>query len=138
VSDADSLAKDFDLVTMWDVLEHQVEPIPFLRTWLDCLSPGGRILVGSPNFASMKLRWPLLRRDPVRFNSVIRPDEHTLQMTERGIALALERAGYKDVEILQPPPSHHPNPIVTWAIGRFPSLRQGLFATGRVPASDST
>src|SRR5205807_4453781 len=89
VATMDELSPPFALITLWDVLEHITEPIDYAHSLLPWLSPGGRLLVSSPNFAAMKLRWPLLRRSPERFNAVLKPFEHVVQFTEIGIRLTL-------------------------------------------------
>lgn len=132
VSSLDALDGTFDLITLWDVLEHVPEPVVFLRRLRRLASePGGRITVASPNFAAMKLRWPLLKRRPERFADVIRPDEHALQLTVKGTRLALERSGFGQVQVLHPPLAG-PAPRVAQLSARLmPSLRRGLFVQAR-------
>ena len=67
VSTFADLEEPFDLVTLWDVLEHIVSPVPFLSDVHPLVRPGGRLMVSSPNFAAMKLRWEIARLDPGRF-----------------------------------------------------------------------
>ena len=55
----------FDVVTMWDVLEHVPEPAEFLRTAASLLRPGGHLFVNVPDLDSLQARllgarWPLL------------------------------------------------------------------------------
>ena len=120
----------FDVVTLWDVLEHVREPIEFAAGLRPRLRPGGRLLVGSPNFAALQLRWPLLRRDPARFHDLVRPEEHVVQFTEAGITLTLERAGYRGVRVLRPPMARRSGAAQDWLVRRLPQLRRGLFAEG--------
>ena len=42
----------FDLVIMFQVLEHLADPMPQLRRAHSLLAPGGRLIIGVPNFAS--------------------------------------------------------------------------------------
>jgi SAM-dependent methyltransferase len=42
----------FDIVTLWDVIEHVPEPIGLIRAAVDRLSPGGWILVETGNYQS--------------------------------------------------------------------------------------
>ncbi len=126
----------FDHVTLWDVLEHVPRPIELLTELLELLRPGGRVLVCSPNFASMKLRWPLLRRTPSRFNDVIQPAEHCTQFTEKGVCLALQRAGFEELARLRPPMSRShglAGRALDVAVRLAPTLRKGLFVVGRRP-----
>ena len=118
----------FDVVTLWDVLEHVPRPIEFAAELRERLQPGGRLVVGSPNFAALKLRWALLRRDPARFHDVVRPEEHVVQFTEAGMLLALERAGYGRARVLRPPMARRSGAAGNWLVRRVPQLRRGLFA----------
>ena len=89
VDDLDGLPLDFELITMWDVLEHAEDPVGFARMLARRLAPGGRVLVCSPNFEALQLRWWWLRRSPQRFKAFVRPHEHVTQFTAEG---ALARA----------------------------------------------
>jgi hypothetical protein len=130
VDDLGGVDPPFDVITLWDVLEHVIDPIEFARSLKPLLSPDGRLFVCSPNFAAIRLRWPWLRRDPARFNALVRPEEHPVQFTETGVRLTLERAGYGAVEFLRPPLAHHEGRLFTSVVRRWPALRVGLFVNG--------
>jgi SAM-dependent methyltransferase len=46
----------FDVVTMWEVLEHTADPVNLLKTVRRLLSPRGIILISVPNFNSLESR----------------------------------------------------------------------------------
>ncbi len=48
--------RSFDLVTMWDVLEHLPDPVAALRAARVLLAPGGRLLVETQNVRSLAAR----------------------------------------------------------------------------------
>jgi SAM-dependent methyltransferase len=55
----------FDVVTLWDVLEHVTDPIGFLGLVSSLLKPGGLLFANVPNLDSIQARllrskWPLL------------------------------------------------------------------------------
>jgi SAM-dependent methyltransferase len=55
----------FDVVTLWDVLEHVPDPVDFLRLAGSFLKPGGYLFANVPNLDSIQARllgqkWPLL------------------------------------------------------------------------------
>jgi 2-polyprenyl-3-methyl-5-hydroxy-6-metoxy-1,4-benzoquinol methylase len=50
------VGSDFDLITFWDVMEHLVEPAPFLRRAYDLLRPGGLVFAKIPYFGPLSLR----------------------------------------------------------------------------------
>jgi SAM-dependent methyltransferase len=57
--------ESFDAITLWDVLEHVVDPPEFLQTCAGLTKPGGIIIVKVPDLDSwqariMGRRWPIL------------------------------------------------------------------------------
>jgi SAM-dependent methyltransferase len=130
VAGLDELDGEFDLATLWDVLEHVPDPVEFAASVARRVRRGGRVVAGSPNFAALRLRWPLLRLDPRRFSDVVRPDEHLVQFTIAGLCRTLERAGLERVAPLELPLSRElPEPLAAVA-RRTPALRRGIFAVG--------
>jgi SAM-dependent methyltransferase len=58
-------AGQFDVITMWDVIEHVADSESLLRRCRELLQPGGLLLVRTPNAEGLALRahwwsWPLL------------------------------------------------------------------------------
>ena len=47
----------FDLVTMWQSLEHVPHPLEVLRAARGLLAPGGRLVLSVPNIGSLPFRW---------------------------------------------------------------------------------
>ncbi len=47
----------FDVVTMWQSLEHVHQPLAILREALRVLVPGGTAVIAVPNFAGFSARW---------------------------------------------------------------------------------
>ncbi len=46
---AGSHANEYDVVCSFQVLEHIAEPLPFLKSKVDCLKYGGKLIIGVPN-----------------------------------------------------------------------------------------
>lgn len=81
-----------DVAVVWHVLEHLPQPLAALERVRRWLVPGGRILVGVPNLASLQARvggerWFHLD-----------PERHLVHFTPRGLLALLERAGFADLE----------------------------------------
>lgn len=58
-------SESFDVVTMWDLLEHVADPTSFLTLAASLLKPGGFLFAKVPNLSSLQARifrsrWPLL------------------------------------------------------------------------------
>jgi SAM-dependent methyltransferase len=47
----------FDVVTMWEALEHVHDPLEVLRQARRLLAPGGKLVVTVPNIDSLPFRW---------------------------------------------------------------------------------
>ena len=83
----------FDLVTLWDVVEHVPEPQPLLRTIRGLLKPGGRLLLETQNVAS---RWArLLGRRWHHYKH----DEHLYHFDPATIRRLLDDCGFEVLEL---------------------------------------
>jgi SAM-dependent methyltransferase len=81
----------FDLVTMWDVIEHLRDPLRELRELCGLLQPGGWLLLSTPNAGS--LRALLLRG---RWENAVNRT-HFYYFTRRSLHLMLKRAGFSKI-----------------------------------------
>jgi SAM-dependent methyltransferase len=82
----------FDVITLWDVIEHVAEPAELLSTIHQLLQPGGVLLVNYPDFGSwmarqLGKRWPFLL------------SVHLLYYTRSTITRQLQKAGFQPVRI---------------------------------------
>jgi SAM-dependent methyltransferase len=76
----------FDVITLWDVLEHVTDPVAFLERCCSLLAPGGILIANVPRLDSLQARvfgrrWPLLL------------PEHLSYFTYASLRLCGERAG---------------------------------------------
>ena len=79
--------KRFDVIVMFNVLEHIGEPMPLLRECARRLMPGGKIMMSMPNLASWQAsfgRAHWFHLDPPR---------HLIHFTPDSLKQTLERAG---------------------------------------------
>lgn len=81
-------SRTFDVVTLWDVLEHVDDPMTFLKETLRVLKPDGLVFLQSPNIhsdvaACWGIRWPWL----------CLPD-HLYHFNPDTIRLLFEKAGF--------------------------------------------
>ena len=82
----------FDVVTLWDVLEHLVDPVSVLRHIRRLLKPDGLLVFATHNLDRllprlMRGRYPLFM------------EMHTVHLTDRSRDLLLRTAGYDLVEV---------------------------------------
>ena len=75
-------ARQFDVVTAFDIIEHTFDPAAFLDDVGRVLAPGGLLVMSTPDTGHwlrtvMRSRWPMLQ-----------PDQHTFLFSRSGDALA--------------------------------------------------
>jgi SAM-dependent methyltransferase len=88
----------FDVITMWDVLEHVPDPKAFLARARSLLTPRGRLFVKVPNLKStaarvLRSRWPLLL------------PEHLNYFTRNSLRLCAQKAGLQVIAFRNRPVS---------------------------------
>lgn len=81
----------FDVVTMWETIEHIERPVEALAALRGWMNPGGLLAVGTGDNASAAAR--LLGR---RWWYLVPPD-HCVYFNKVALGMALERAGYRVV-----------------------------------------
>jgi len=72
LQEADLPPSTFDVVTLWDVLEHVRDPGRFMRLCASLLKPGGRLFANVPDLDSLQARlfgsrWPLLLQEHLNY-----------------------------------------------------------------------
>jgi 2-polyprenyl-3-methyl-5-hydroxy-6-metoxy-1,4-benzoquinol methylase len=91
----------FDLVTSMDVIEHIVDPIPWVREALRVLKPKGQLFLTTPNYSSFSLR--LLEATVLeviaRRQGFSRHDIHPTKMTPERLERVLREAGCSQVSV---------------------------------------
>jgi len=78
----------FQCITLWTVLEHIVEPQPFLQSIRRLVAPDGVLLVLVPNFDSLAIR--VLHEKAVTFSG----DSHVNHFTAATLTRLLESSGF--------------------------------------------
>ena len=105
----------FDVVTFFEVLEHQTEPVEFLRSVKACLKPGGTIALSVPN----RERW-LTGPDVLDY-----PPNHFLRWNAAALTKFLGTQGFDVLSVREEPASlHHTALMIDMA------LRTGMTQNG--------
>jgi 2-polyprenyl-3-methyl-5-hydroxy-6-metoxy-1,4-benzoquinol methylase len=84
-------AEGFDIITLFDLIEHIPEPVRFMKDVDRILAPGGYILIFTPVFDSFGIRV----MGP--YSSIVDPTEHVLLFTMSSLAYLGRQFGYEIV-----------------------------------------
>jgi 2-polyprenyl-3-methyl-5-hydroxy-6-metoxy-1,4-benzoquinol methylase len=79
--------RHFDIITAFDVIEHIPAPVPFMQAASDLLTPGGYILLYTPNFDSFSIR--VMREH----SSIVDGTEHVILFNHTSLRKLGERLG---------------------------------------------
>lgn len=89
-------AESFDLVTMWNVLEHLPAPLESLREIARLLKRGGWLVVQVPNLDSTEVRFTR------EMASLLDLPRHFYHYEPRTLSAMLSRAGFRVVRVVYP------------------------------------
>jgi len=78
----------FDVITLWDVLEHIHNPVMYLSSLVNLLNPSGFILLQVPTSDSLAAR--IMRQYCNMFDGI----EHLTLFSARSLDIAFEKAGF--------------------------------------------
>jgi len=143
--------RTFDVITMWDIIEHARDPVGLLRAVRACLAPHGLAGLSTPNQRSvLDLVAGLFYR--LSAGRLVRPlekfyiEQHFLYFTPRTLRGALERADLSlahlerqltDLRRLTLSPLLRLGLYGLFAVGRLLGLENRLFALARPSATTS-
>ena len=91
----------FDVVTLWHVIEHLTNPLKTLREVRRILKKDGLLVVATPNIGNyiMRILYPLVRRKRLKLFSIDDKELHLYHFSTETIQKAIEKAGFKIVNI---------------------------------------
>ena len=138
-------SSSIDIVIMSELIEHLVDPDATLDEVLRVLTPGGSLLLSTPNLAAWYNRVLLMFGVQPAFTEVSlrgiygRPGEevvgHLRVFTRRALEQLLRASGFVDIEIAGAPYHDVPRPFrpLDRLLCRTPSLASNLLASVRKP-----
>lgn len=95
----------FDIITMWDILEHLHQPNQALRNVFVSIAPGGRLFIATPMIGSVYDRLGILlhRLSGGRFNQLLRmcwSREHLFRFDREDACQVLRSIGFANVKVV--------------------------------------
>lgn len=117
-----NLGERFDLVTLFEVLEHLADPVEALRSLRRFIQPGGRLAISVPCYE----RWPRLFDDYADS-----PPHHLTLWTPAALEACLQRAGFDVIGVQR-------KPLQVTDIGGHLKWRLRRVLRGNVPAPQSS
>ena len=92
-NDIKKIRKKFDVITLWHVLEHITNPVPYLRQIRNLLNEEGHLIVAVPNFDSVQSK---LGR-AMWFH--LAPPLHVFHYTPKTIESLLKKGNFRVIKI---------------------------------------
>jgi 2-polyprenyl-3-methyl-5-hydroxy-6-metoxy-1,4-benzoquinol methylase len=111
ISTAADRAGSYDMVTMFDVIEHVPDPSKDIRAIHDLLKPGGLFILSTPNIDGLfpRLSYPFAKI--LDYWPHPEPPHHLYQFSVGTMAALLERNGFETVK------THHTNIDLAYSFG---------------------
>ncbi len=95
----------FDLITLWDTIEHLRDPRAILEHVFGLLKPGGFVALSTGNIDAWRSRVQQRRW------ALMRPPKHLYYFTPRTLRSLVDQVGFATVTIWQEPPPRIPAPV---------------------------
>jgi 2-polyprenyl-3-methyl-5-hydroxy-6-metoxy-1,4-benzoquinol methylase len=89
----------FDVVTLWDVIEHLGAPLDSLRKVHGLLAPTGVVAIRTPNIDGLFPRRSYRVGRAIGFWPAVEPPAHLVQFSKTTLRLMLERAGFEVIAV---------------------------------------
>lgn len=103
----------FDVITLWDVIEHLPDPMGTLRHIAKILAPGGLLVLKTPNVDGLYPRLSLRLAGLLGFWGHAEPPGHLYQFSARTLERMGRQAGLETVAL------HHQRIPISYSFGSF-------------------
>jgi len=91
--------ESFDVIAMWDVIEHFSRPTEILRHCIELLRPGGGLILRTPDARALCPGGGLFRAGYRHLGYPANTPEHVFHFTSQDLSALLSKLGYMRAEI---------------------------------------
>jgi 2-polyprenyl-3-methyl-5-hydroxy-6-metoxy-1,4-benzoquinol methylase len=95
IADADFARESFDVVTMFDVIEHVPDPSADMSTAFNLLKPGGLFIVSTPDIDGLFPRASYTVAHMIDHWPHAEPPSHLFQFSKKTLAAMLRKTGFE-------------------------------------------
>jgi len=138
------------VITGWDIIEHSRTPVALLETMRECLAPGGRVALSTPDQRSILdlIAGGFYRLSGGRMTAALEKfyiEQHFLYFTQRTLGAVFERAGLEatameaevtDLRRLTLNPAMRAVLHAMFFVSKFTGLENRIFAMAKRPGQD--
>jgi len=116
----------FDLVTMFDVIEHLKSPFLVLKEIYRILKPAGKLIITTPNLNALdRFVRKVIRKENIWHGFVDKT--HIYLFTPKSLAFLVERSGFKVIKVETP---FHPLPKILQEVANKTGLGGQIWLVG--------
>jgi len=92
-------AESYDVVAMWDVVEHFLRPGEILRRCVELLRPGGALVLRTPNARALRDRGGLVRAAYRHLAYPANTPQHVFHFTPQDLTTLVATLGLEDISV---------------------------------------
>lgn len=101
VEEAEYQNNFFDVITIWETIEHLEKPWSMLKVAFNLLKPGGKLFISTPNAGSL---YVTILGDKWHGFSDLHFQNHIVYYNPKTLQIACRRIGFTDIRLMTVPP----------------------------------
>ncbi len=99
LKDVSFASEFFDVIVMWDVIEHIADPAAIANQCLNLLRPGGALLLKTPDARALRASFGPIRTMYRHFVYPANTAEHIFHFTPTHLSAMVKRIGFSNTEV---------------------------------------
>lgn len=99
LQDAPFTPESFDVIVMWDVIEHFTSPAAVIRQCLNLIRPGGALVIKTPDARALVPSFAPIRTIYRHLVYPANTAEHVFHFTPENLSIMLKRVGFREIDV---------------------------------------